>query len=493
MRENLKDKNVTPNSVLATFRKAVTFRSVWTDKDEFLDVIYWMRQIVGLITGVLLGLIPIKGAYGIALFFAINCCVVYFYSSTFQTVDEEDYGGYGEILKEGLMTCFATFLVVWIVIYDTLYGTKLWKTISRSRDIKTSALRGVTDGSKCWITVTSVGDSLLSISSDVKIESSTPQKLCFRIGQAPDQSQNLRGVIEKSLLALGENSSTILEVFPDDCSSVKLTIHLDAFSVPQTFNPTPADDEEEEKNQSTLNKNENSEENPDNANNLAWRASISRLWFARAEALKSRGSFFFNASHVTEAFACYCRALQLVSLLSANFGLFARAEEEETEREHCEEHFGTVNDAEYVDLDVESPFPVDPDQIELSAALIEKMHFSLLSNMALCQLKAGSPSAALKLCSKALEMTPKNKELTSPDLEEVDEARITPKDVEKVLYRRATALFQMEEFEAGLLDTGRLLELDPTNAAGEKLSKELQVALRTHNLTMAKMMKKAFQ
>lgn len=100
--------------------------------------------------------------------------------------------------------------------------------------------------------------------------------------------------------------------------------------------------------------------------------------------------------------------------------------------------------------------------------------------MALCQLKAGCPSAASKLCSKALEMTPKNK-------------RIGVKDVEKVLYRRATASLQMEEFEAGILDTDRLLELDPTNAAGEKLSKELQAALRTHNITMAKMMKKAFQ
>lgn len=37
--------------------------------------------------------------------------VIYVYFSIFQKVDEEDYGGISEILKEGLMTSFATFLV----------------------------------------------------------------------------------------------------------------------------------------------------------------------------------------------------------------------------------------------------------------------------------------------------------------------------------------------------------------------------------------------
>ncbi|VDO01771.1 unnamed protein product [Rodentolepis nana] len=111
-------------SVLATLRKSITAQSSWADKDEFLDVVYWIRQVVGFLTAIILGIIPITGAYGILLFFAINCAFVYFYSTTFQTVDEEEFGGYSEIIKEGLMTCFATFLVVWIVIYDTIYGSK---------------------------------------------------------------------------------------------------------------------------------------------------------------------------------------------------------------------------------------------------------------------------------------------------------------------------------------------------------------------------------
>lgn len=250
-----------------------------------------------------------------------------------------------------------------------------------------------------------------------------------------------------------------------------------------------------EKNQPTLQDKDEGEatNNEENSPGLAWRASYSRLWFARSDALKNRGSLLFNASRVTEAFACYSRALQLITLLGASFGLAERAQQEDSTKYPCEENFGVVNEEEYLDLDAESPFTVDPDQIELNGALIEKLHFSLLSNMALCQLKANCPSSAAKLCSKALEMAPKNEKLLFPDSEEFVEARIGLKDVVKVLYRRATACLQLEEYEAGIRDTERLLQLDPSNEAGNKLSRELTLALRAHNAALGQKMKRAFQ
>lgn len=84
-----------------------------------------MRQVVGLITGILWGVLPVRGAFGISSFFFINCLFVYLYAVMFQCVDDEEYGGYGEIVKEGLLTAFATFLVVWVVFYDFFYGDKL--------------------------------------------------------------------------------------------------------------------------------------------------------------------------------------------------------------------------------------------------------------------------------------------------------------------------------------------------------------------------------
>ena len=41
----------------------------------------------------------------------MNVAIVYIYSNSFQKVDEEEYGGMSEILKEGLMTSFSSFLV----------------------------------------------------------------------------------------------------------------------------------------------------------------------------------------------------------------------------------------------------------------------------------------------------------------------------------------------------------------------------------------------
>lgn len=44
-------------------------------------------------------------------FFIFNLGIVYMYYNMFQKIDDEEYGGTSEILKEGLMTSFAAFLV----------------------------------------------------------------------------------------------------------------------------------------------------------------------------------------------------------------------------------------------------------------------------------------------------------------------------------------------------------------------------------------------
>ncbi|RZF39337.1 hypothetical protein LSTR_LSTR000858 [Laodelphax striatellus] len=90
--------------------RAIKSQSEWPDKEEFLDVIYWIRQALGIIVGVLWGLIPLKGYLALLLFVLVNAGVIYVYFSSFQTVDEEEYGGAWELTKEGFMTSFAGFL-----------------------------------------------------------------------------------------------------------------------------------------------------------------------------------------------------------------------------------------------------------------------------------------------------------------------------------------------------------------------------------------------
>jgi len=108
-------------SLSAIFSKAITPESKWTDKDEFLDVVYWIRQVLGIILGVAWGILPMKGFFGLALFLLVNVALVYIYYNTFQKIDEEEFGGATELLKEGLMTSFSSFLVCWIILYSALH------------------------------------------------------------------------------------------------------------------------------------------------------------------------------------------------------------------------------------------------------------------------------------------------------------------------------------------------------------------------------------
>ncbi|XP_029184359.1 respirasome Complex Assembly Factor 1-like [Acropora millepora] len=108
-------------SVSAIMRKAFKMDSTWEDKDEFLDVIYWFRQILAILLGIVWGILPLKGILAIGFFAAANAGVLYVYFTSYQKVDEEDYGGPWELTKEGFMTSFALFLVVWIVVYSAVH------------------------------------------------------------------------------------------------------------------------------------------------------------------------------------------------------------------------------------------------------------------------------------------------------------------------------------------------------------------------------------
>lgn len=113
--------NSKATKLASPWSRAITSNSVWHDKDEFLDVIYWSRQVLGIIIGIIWGIIPLQGFTAIALFAAINCGIVYLYCLNFQKIDEDEYGGVWELLKEGFITSFACFSVTWIVFFTGLH------------------------------------------------------------------------------------------------------------------------------------------------------------------------------------------------------------------------------------------------------------------------------------------------------------------------------------------------------------------------------------
>lgn len=64
-------------------------------------------------------------------FCVINAGVLYVYFSSFQQIDEEDYGGTWELTKEGFMTSFALFLVRAILSNpEWIWGESLKPTTS---------------------------------------------------------------------------------------------------------------------------------------------------------------------------------------------------------------------------------------------------------------------------------------------------------------------------------------------------------------------------
>lgn len=79
-------KAETFSSVLA---KAFSAKSSWPEKETFLDVLYWLRQVLGLLTGLVFGLLAFKGAAALAAFAIISSVAGYLYCVAFQGIDEE--------------------------------------------------------------------------------------------------------------------------------------------------------------------------------------------------------------------------------------------------------------------------------------------------------------------------------------------------------------------------------------------------------------------
>ena len=123
---------------MSSVNKVFTYHADWPEKEEFLDVIYWSRQILGLVIGCVWGLVPLKGFIGILLFGALSAGLIYVWFTAVQGricparqqscfilntsgIDEAEYGGAWELTKEGFLSGAAGFFVTWIIVYTGLH------------------------------------------------------------------------------------------------------------------------------------------------------------------------------------------------------------------------------------------------------------------------------------------------------------------------------------------------------------------------------------
>ncbi|KAK1396816.1 Respirasome Complex Assembly Factor [Heracleum sosnowskyi] len=99
------------------FAKLVDPDASW-DKDQLGDVLHWIRQIVALLCGLIWGAIPLIGGIWFVIFLVISSAIIYGYYAMLLKVDEEDFGGHGALLQEGLFASITLFLLAWTLVYS---------------------------------------------------------------------------------------------------------------------------------------------------------------------------------------------------------------------------------------------------------------------------------------------------------------------------------------------------------------------------------------
>ena len=109
--------------VSSLVKKALAKNSTWDDKEDLLDVVYWIRQMLAVLLGIAFGTFPLIGIFGILLYCGISTLSMNLYVTEYQQQDLEEYGGFFELAKEGFMSAFASFLVVWIIVYSTFHSS----------------------------------------------------------------------------------------------------------------------------------------------------------------------------------------------------------------------------------------------------------------------------------------------------------------------------------------------------------------------------------
>ncbi|CAL9120763.1 unnamed protein product [Musa acuminata var. zebrina] len=115
--KSTKQRQQNGHALPSKFAKLLDPEASW-DKDQLGDVLHWIRQGLGLACGLLWGAIPLVGAIWIALFLLLSTGIIYGYYTYVLKIDEEDFGGHGALLQEGLFASFSLFLLAWILVYS---------------------------------------------------------------------------------------------------------------------------------------------------------------------------------------------------------------------------------------------------------------------------------------------------------------------------------------------------------------------------------------
>lgn len=90
-------------------------------KDDILDALYWIRQALAVVAGPLAGVTGRQGVATFALFVTTSCSAGLSFARSLG-VDDEELGGVGPLLGEGLSQSVALFVLLWVVTFSATGG-----------------------------------------------------------------------------------------------------------------------------------------------------------------------------------------------------------------------------------------------------------------------------------------------------------------------------------------------------------------------------------
>jgi len=108
----------TADSTSSAWQRALDPSTLW-DKAELHEVVFWVRQVLAVVCGLVWGLLPLTGYVGNLAYLALSGLGPFVFFAKYQrTVDPE---WYWPLTQEGFLPAYALFLVAWIISYNTVH------------------------------------------------------------------------------------------------------------------------------------------------------------------------------------------------------------------------------------------------------------------------------------------------------------------------------------------------------------------------------------
>mmetsp|Transcript_60573 Transcript_60573/g.192285 ORF Transcript_60573/g.192285 Transcript_60573/m.192285 type:complete len:108 (+) Transcript_60573:238-561(+) len=100
-------------------QKALAGGTKW-EKEDLLNVMYWIRHIISIACGIAWGVAGMEGMESFLLYQIICVVGVSSYYRSFLRIDEEDFGGHMVLIGEGAGPGTAIFVIFWMLVSSGL-------------------------------------------------------------------------------------------------------------------------------------------------------------------------------------------------------------------------------------------------------------------------------------------------------------------------------------------------------------------------------------